>query len=296
MSNQIETPIADGFNFSKEDVIPSISGKVTKLYDAQEKEGQHGPYMLQNGVLETEHGEVKFVSFGNPMDKTARGRNVTIKCGKDKKNKLGGVVYELNSYFSKKENREITEEVIKISGLAVISFEGGQSASSSESSSVVSSKAKPVVEKVAQSSVKSEDALDQLEGVFKVHALIDQDYRARFKDYDEETLRCYVNSAFIQLDKMGLVRAAACQLMPRVEVSNSPAAPSESVNVNIDPSDWKNFVVTSGVHAGKNLSEVPKSELMKFYDHVVAKKSSSLFAQCVVQAAIELEFADEIPF
>ena len=80
------------------DIIPKVTGKITKLWPAKEREGKFGPYKIQGGDIEID-GEIYGITF---MDKeqnpdVLKGKVVTISSTKGKMG-LGGVELSHESY------------------------------------------------------------------------------------------------------------------------------------------------------------------------------------------------------
>jgi hypothetical protein len=91
------------------------------------------------------------------------------------------------------------------------------------------------------------------------------------KEYDEETLRSYVSSVFIEANRKGIA------LTPKKE-EGTPEA-----------SDWASAIVPSGSNKGKKLGEIGKPALTKLYEHYLAKGFDTPFAKCVEQAGIDFQ-------
>jgi len=139
-----------------------------------------------------------------------------------------------------------------------------------------------------------EQALDQ---IVETHQYIDSLVRMAYlgKITDEETLRSYVSSVFIEANRKGI---SIGKSEPKSESkAEEPAA--------LDPKLWAEVTVPSGSHAGKKLGEIGKPALTKLYQFYLAKGFNTPFSKCVEQAAedfhldapiVEEDEADEIPW
>jgi hypothetical protein len=293
MSKQL-FPVGEAFGWSPDDPITEVSGKIKSLYDPQEHDGANGPFTIQNGVLTTQHGDIKLVLFSNTLPKTARGRNVTIKLGKDKKNKLGGVTYEISEYFSKKKNEDVQEEIIKVNGLAVISYEGAKPAESKPAESKPAEDKPNPRNKLEQEStiVYDSDPVADMELLINLHWRIDQAVRIKYRDVNEETRRCYVNSIFIQADKCGIVN----RFIASASVKQAPAKPQEQAEeaketdagFEREPYIWESSVIPSGTLAGKRLGDVEPEDIIRMHKFCVERGSKTLFSQHLAQAVKDL--------
>jgi hypothetical protein len=111
---------------------------------------------------------------------------------------------------------------------------------------------------------------------------------------DEETLRAYVSSVFIEANRKGI----------SIGLSEPKSEPKvEEPKAELDPVDWASAIVPSGSHKDKKLAEIGKPALTKLYEYYLDKGFTTPFAKCVEQAAQDLnldapieEVADEIPF
>jgi hypothetical protein len=72
-------------------VIPAVTGTVKVVFPQDHKEGQKGPYTIQNFILQDATGEIKVGAFDHPDLSSLKGKTVTLAAGKDGRNKFGGL-------------------------------------------------------------------------------------------------------------------------------------------------------------------------------------------------------------
>jgi hypothetical protein len=131
-----------------------------------------------------------------------------------------------------------------------------------------------------------EQALDQ---IVETHLYIDSLVRMAYlgKVTDEETLRAYVSSVFIEANRKGI---SISRSEPKVE------------EPKLDPKEWASVIVPSGSHKDKKLAEIGKPALTKLYQFYLEKGFITPFSKCVEQAAQDLnldapvEETDDIPY
>jgi hypothetical protein len=283
MSNQLD-------GLEPKDIIKKVTGKITKLFPEKQHEGNYGPYTIQNGEIEVDGKPYKLAFWKNTQPESAKGRTVTLSSTRGKHG-LNGVTFEEESYKNK-EGQQIHNQVIKATASAKVEYDG--LSEEPVRISTVGSKQRVGFSATPKSIVSDnpEQALDQ---IVETHQYIDSLVRMAYlgKVTDEETLRAYVSSVFIEANRKGIsISKSEPKPEPKVE---EPAA--------FDPSDWASVLVPSGSHKDKKLAEIGKPALTKLYQHYLAKGFNSPFAKCVEQAAIDLnldapveEEADEIPW
>jgi hypothetical protein len=137
-----------------------------------------------------------------------------------------------------------------------------------------------------------EKALDE---IVETHLYIDSLVRMAYlgKITDEETLRSYVSSVFIEANRKGIHYSS------KVEAPKKEEPKAEQ----LDPKLWAEVTVPSGSYAGKKLGEIGKPALTKLYQYYLAKGFTTPFAKCVEQAAEDfnldapiVEDEDDIPY
>ena len=268
--NQLE-----GLN--QNDIIPKVTGKITKLWPAKEKEGKFGPYKIQGGDIEID-GQIYGITF---MDKeqnpdVLKGKVVTISSTKGKMG-LGGVELSHESY-SKSDGTKVDRDCIKVKKTAKVELAGGEAIEEPVS---VTRETRPVKQ-------VDGDPKKAIDSIVEMHLYIDGLVRHAYanRTSDEETLRSYVASVFIEANRKGISYAAASE----------PPKPA------CDPKDWGAAIVPSGSMKGKTLGSVGKPALTKLYQHYLEKGFDCPFSKCVEQAGIDLnldgplEEQDDIPW
>ena len=279
MSNQLE-------GIEPEDIIKKVTGKITKLFPEKEKDGQYGPYTIQNGEIEVDGQSYKLALWNNTQPDSVKGREVTISSTRGKHG-LNGVTLEEES-FKNKDGQQIHNQVIKISASAKIEYDGP-----SEEPARVDSPTRLKWDK----NIVSDNPEQSLDKIVETHQYIDSLVRMAYlgKITDEETLRAYVSSVFIEANRKGIsISKSEPKSEPKVE---------EPKPVELDPKDWASAIVPSGSQKGKKLGEIGKTKLTELYQYYLAKGFTTPFAKCVEQAAEDFhldapieEDADEIPY
>jgi hypothetical protein len=194
------------------------------------------------------------------------------------KHGLNGVTFEEESYKNK-EGQQIHNNVIKVTASGKIEYDG-----ESEEPVRVASTPKSIV------SDNPEEALDR---IVETHLYINSLVRMAYnKVTDEETLRAYVSSVFIEANRKGI----------SISKSEPKSEPKVEVPAELDPKDWASVIVPSGSQKGKKLAEVGKKDLTKIYQYYLEEGFKTPFAKCVEQAAQDfhldapIEETDDIPF
>jgi hypothetical protein len=272
MSNQLD-------GLEPKDIIKKVTGKITKLFPEKQHEGNYGPYTIQNGEIEVDGKAYKLAFWKNTQPESAKGRTVTLSSTRGKHG-LNGVTFEEESYKNK-EGQQIHNQVIKATASAKVEYDGV-----SEEPVRVASTPKSIV------TDNPEQALDQ---IVETHLYIDSLVRMAYlgKITDEETLRSYVSSVFIEANRKGIHYSS------KVEAPKKEEPKAEE----FDPKDWASAIVPSGSHKGEKLAEIGKKDLTKLYQFYLEKGFTTPFSKCVEQAAIDFnldapveEDADDIPY
>jgi hypothetical protein len=259
MSNQLE-------GIEQKDIIKRVTGKVTKLWEAKTFNGPKGEFTKQGGEIEID-GTTYGLAFWNNTQPESLKNKVVVLSSVRSKHGLNGVTLDHESYDGK--NGHVDRDVIKVTGSGKIEIEGQVSE-----------------EPVRLSSPRSTEVGDPkkaIQSIVDMHLYINEVVRAAYaaKVEDEETMRTYVASVFIEANRKGIVYA-------------EPTQPAK-----IDPEDWATFLVPSGSMKGKNLGSVGKPALIKFYHHYWKAGFTSPFAKAVEQAGTDLNLPlppeDDIP-
>ena len=259
MSNQLQ-------GIEQKDIIKSVTGLVTKLWEPKTFNGPKGEFTIQGGDIEID-GQTYGLKFMNQQHDPARfkGKTITLTSTRGKHG-LNGVSLDHES-FSTKNGDKVDRDVIKVTATAkiVVHDEPASEPPRREAS-------------VARPTPASEDTLMDIIKLHKAcNALVRQQYS---RITDEETLRAYVSSVFIEANRKGV-------RLPEEKVEETPveAAPEQPQN---DPADWGSAIVPSGTYKGKKLAEIGKPAISKLYEFYLEKGFKTDFAKCVDQAARDL--------
>jgi hypothetical protein len=253
----------------QKDIIKSVTGLVTKLWEPKTFNGPKGEFTIQGGEIIID-GQAYGLKFMNQQHDPARfkGKTITLTSTRGKHG-LNGVSLDHES-FSTKNGDKVDRDVIKVTATAkieVLDEPVGLSEPPRREASV------------ARPAPASEDTLMDIIKLHKAcNALVRQQYS---RITDEETLRAYVSSVFIEANRKG-VRLAVEE---KVEEAPAPEVPEEPKN---DRPDWGSAIVPSGSYKGKKLAEVGKTAITQLYEFYLEKGFTTAFAKCVDQAARDL--------
>jgi len=271
MSNQLE-------GLEPKDIIKKVTGTITKLFPEKQHEGNFGPYTIQNGEIEVDGKSLKLAFWKNTQPESAKGRTVTLSSTRGKHG-LNGVTFEEENYKNK-EGQSVHNEVIKVSASARVEYDGASD--------------EPVRVTSTPKSIVTDNPVEVLDKIVELHKYVDSLVRHAYKGVgDEETLRAYVSSVFIEANRKGIAFKS--------EVKAEEPKPVEPPKVELDPADWASAIVPSGTQKGKKLAEIGKPALTKLYEFYLEKGFSTPFAKCVEQAAADLDLDapvenDDIPY
>ena len=281
MSNQLD-------GLEPKDIIKRVTGKITKLFPEKQHEGNYGPYTIQNGEIEVDGKAYKLAFWKNTQPESAKGRTVTLSSTRGKHG-LNGVTFEEESYKNK-EGQQIHNQVIKATASAKVEYDGVS---------------EEPVRRTETKSIVTDNPEQELDKIVETHLYIDSLVRMAYlgKVAEEETIRAYVSSVFIEANRKGIsIGKSEPKFEPNLDL-NDWASHRVDKPAELDPSDWASAIVPSGSQKDKKLAEIGKPALTKLYQHYLAKGFNSPFAKCVEQAAIDLnldapveEDADEIPW
>jgi hypothetical protein len=274
MSNQLE-------GIEQKDIIKRVTGKVTKLWEPKTFNGPKGEFVIQGGDIEIDGQTYGLKFFNNTQEQSIKGNVVTLSSVRGKHG-LTGVSLEHESYDGK--NGKVDRDIIKVTATGKVEFDRP-----SEEPARVTSAPKVIV------TDNPEKALDE---IVEMHQYIDSLVRMAYlgKITDEETLRSYVSSVFIEANRKGIHYSSKVEAPKKEE-------PKEELN----PDDWGSAIVPEGHPkfkelGGKKLAEIGKPALTKLYEYFLEKGFTTPFAKCVEKAAEDLsldapvEEADEIPW
>jgi len=265
MSNQLE-------GLEPKDIIKKVTGTITKLFPEKQHEGNFGPYTIQNGEIEVDGKNYKLAFWKNTQPESAKGRTVTLSSTRGKHG-LNGVTFEEENYKNK-EGQSVHNEVIKVSASARVEYDGASD--------------EPV--RVSPKSIVTDNPTEALDSIVELHKYVDSLVRHAYKGVqNEETLRSYVSSVFIEANRKSIAFKSERPEPVKVEPPK------------VDPADWASAIVPSGTQKGKKLAEIGKPALTKLYEFYLEKGFSTPFAKCVEQAAADLDLDapvenDDIPY
>src|SRR4030095_13307366 len=100
--------------------IPSLEGTVNKVFEPKTGVGEWGPWSLQNIILQDEHAnEITCTWSGEDAfdPKQWEGKTILIESGKDKKEQLAGVRWEIRTKNGKKYESVKIDDRSKIKAL-----------------------------------------------------------------------------------------------------------------------------------------------------------------------------------
>ena len=256
MSNQLE-------GIEQKDIIKRVTGKVTKLWEPKTFNGPKGEFVIQGGDIEIDGQTYGLKFFNNNQEQSLKGNVVTLSSVRGKHG-MTGVSLEHETYDGK--NGKVDRDIIKVTATGKVEFQ-----KQDEEPPRVASTPKSIV---------TDNPEQELDKIVETHLYIDSLVRMAYlgKVTDEETLRAYVSSVFIEANRKGIsIGKSEPKSEPKVE------KPEE-----LDPADWASAIVPSGSHKGKKLAEIGKPALTKLYEYYLSKEFNTPFAKCVEQAAQDL--------
>jgi hypothetical protein len=257
-----------------------VTGKVTKLWEPKTFNGPKGEFVIQGGDIEIDGQTYGLKFFNNNQEQSIKGNVVTLSSVRGKHG-LTGVSLEHESYDGK--NGKVDRDIIKVTATGKIEFDRP-----SEEPVRVAASATP-------KSIVTDNPEQELDKIVETHLYIDSLVRMAYlgKVTDEETLRAYVSSVFIEANRKGI----------SISKSEPKSEPKVDEPAQLDPADWASAIVPSGSQKDKKLGAIGKPALTKLYQFYLEKGFTTPFAKCVEQAAIDLnldapveEDVDEIPY
>jgi hypothetical protein len=251
------------------------------LWEAKTFQGDKGEFTIQNGSIEIDGDTYGIKFWNNTQDTAMAGKTVTLSSTRSKHG-LNGVVFEHESY-NKKDGTKVEQDVIKVSKSGKVEWDGQAPKQSQK---------KSVVETIVNDNLNMQLELDRLvEHHMYINSLVRTAYGKY--NYEEETIRNYVASVFIEANRKGL--------------AFYKQKPAES-EPEVDPADWGSVVVPSGHPkflelGGKKLAEIGKPALVRLHQYFLENPSDKPFAKAVEQAAEDLQLGgaeeleqDDIPW
>ena len=255
MSNQLE-------GIEQKDIIKRVTGKVTKLWEPKTFNGPKGEFVIQGGDIEIDGQTYGLKFFNNNQEQSLKGNVVTLSSVRGKHG-LTGVSLEHETYDGK--NGKVDRDIIKVTATGKVEFQN----QNEEPPRVAST----------PNSIVTDNPEQELDKIVETHLYIDSLVRMAYlgKVTDEETLRAYVSSVFIEANRKGIsIGKSEPKSEPKVE---------EPKAEELNPKLWAEVTVPSGSHAGKKLGGIGKPELTKLYQYYLAKGFNTPFSKCVEQAA-----------
>jgi hypothetical protein len=268
MSNQLE-------GIEQKDIIKRVTGKITKLWEPKTFNGPKGEFVIQGGDIEIDGNTYGLKFFNNTQEQSIKGNVVTLSSVRGKHG-LTGVSLEHETYEGK--NGKVDRDIIKVTATGKIEFDQpSEEPVRKEPTKVIVTDNKVAIDKIVE-----------------LHLYVDKLVRFAYRSVkDEETLRAYVSSVFIEANRKGIT-------LPSAQIEETVTKVEEPELVK--PADWGSVIVTSGSQKGKKLAEVGKKDLTKLYEYYLEKGFTTPFSRCVEQAAIDLnldspiEDEDNIPY
>lgn len=222
-------------NIEQKDVIKKVTGKVVKLWEPKTFQGSKGESSIQGGEIEID-GQIYGLKFwdNNQNAKLIEGKVITLTSTRGKMG-LHGVKLDHES-FSKKDGTKIDRDVISVSKSGQVSLGDGEELPA----------APAVAAPVAPAKVSvSDSGFSSIEEIVNFHVKIDRAVRAAYiKRDDEETIRAYVSSVFIEANRRGITR-----------LLKEDEAQAESSEDGPTPEDWASAIVPSGSNKRKQQGE-----------------------------------------
>jgi hypothetical protein len=263
MSNQLD-------GIEQKDMIKRVTGKVTKLWEPKTFTGPKGEFVIQGGDIEIDGNTYGLKFFNNTQEQRIKGNIVTLSSVRGKHG-LTGVSLEHESYVGK--NGKVDRDIIRVTATGKIEFD-----QPSEEPARVSHTPKSIV------TDNPEKAIDE---IVEMHRYINSVVRHAYKGVeDEETLRSYVSSVFIEANRKGIRYST--------KVEEPEEVKEEPKEVEPDPLDWASAIVPAGSRKGKKLAEIGKHALTELYEYYLEKGFTTPFSKCVEKAAEDLNL--DIPF
>jgi hypothetical protein len=258
-------------NIEQKDIIKKVTGKVLKLWEPKTFKGPKGEFTIQGGVIEIDGDEYGLKFFDRTEDVEKLEKQVVTLVSTRSKHGLYGVSLEHESY-SKKDGTKVDRDLIKVtkSGNIIIGDDNQEQLPAAKSTT--NTTFTQIVQQI-------KDPVEAIENIIHLHLMTNDLVRAAYakKGYDEETLRSYVSSIFIEANRKGIA------LVPK----------KEEASQELDPEDWASAIVPSGSNKGKKLGEIGKPALTKLYEHYLAKGFDTPFAKCVEQAGNDLQLGGD---
>jgi hypothetical protein len=256
----------------QKETIKRVTGKITKLWEPKTFNGPKGEFEIQGGEIEIDGQRYGLKFFENNQNASILENKVVTLSSVRGKHGFTGVTLDHES-FSKKDGTKVDRDVIKVTKTGKVELGDGDEIPMSHPTDAPKAQAK---------SIGNDNPTKSLDDLVMQHLYVNDLVRAAYakKGYDEETLRSYVASVFIEANRKGIC------------IQASEPEPQ------YDPADWATVVIPSGSNKGKTLGGVGKPALTKLYAFYLEKGFNTPFAKCVEQAGMDLkldEGGEELP-
>lgn len=128
MSDLRRLTLADIAKLGDKETIPSFKARIEKVDEPRTGSGQYGVWTAQNLFVQDDTGKSKVVVWNHDDFTTADiGEERLFECSNGDKG-LSGIKVKVESYFSKKHNKQVTAKVIDVGKQAEISRIGSSPA------------------------------------------------------------------------------------------------------------------------------------------------------------------------
>lgn len=130
MSELRRLTLADIAKLGDKETIPSFKARIEKVDETRTGSGQYGVWTAQNLFVQDDTGKSKVVVWNQEDFKPSDiGEERLFECSNGDKG-LSGIKVKVESYFSKKHNKQVTAKVIEVGKQAEISRIGSAPPSS----------------------------------------------------------------------------------------------------------------------------------------------------------------------
>lgn len=196
------------------EVLKSVTGKLTAVYDSETKSGEFGEYTSQNCELTlADKKKYKLSLMNHVIPKSAKGKMVTLSSQMVEKKGYQGVQFVIETYISKKgtpEAKQVSKDVIKVNAKGVIEYPDGAPAEKAQtqgnSSASAGQQPKPNRRLEQVTELDQPESYSQvIEQLGLLHLECNLIVRKIYADDNlpEESLRANVQTIFIESNKMG---------------------------------------------------------------------------------------------
>lgn len=265
-------------------VVQTIAGTIISLFDVKKGESSGGnPYEFQNGKMKDSEGtEIDICFSSNSQPKTAKGKKVTIRSVKTEQHGWNGIKVEDQSFTPQGKSEPVQKRVLKITGSADITYDGGESSAKSGASASQSGG--------GQSGFQATAGMHPevfLADVVAFHRRCYECAESAYPDLpNEDKTKIMDNSALRQSATAAIFIEGVRHQMHINYIENS----KKPVPVKIppppkNPAQWRECIIPKGEMMGKTLADLNDDQLMAFYDAMKDKEHP--FAKCVQFAADE---------